>query len=418
MHCLTPQDNLGHYQCPTLGKAYRDLEPPQPNREVIQIGYGCYTSPSPDDFYPNYSITVRENGQRVRLGRQPCGPLGNSPPPQMPMVSIDDTTVTEGPNGQAEFTVTLSETSESPVMVEYSTSGVTAMPNEDFASQEGMLTIEPGERTGKILVMVYDDEEVEETETFMVLLSNAENADIDDGDGVGTIMDDDESASPALPTLSIDDAPATEADNAEAVFTVTLSGENAATVTVGYATTDGTATEGDDYTGATGTVTIVAGQRTGTIRVPVLNDTEVESSETFTVTLSGPSNATIQDGEGQGTITDDDGTEPPQLPSLSINDASATEGAGAELVFTVTLSGISENAVTVAYASGNGSATAGDDYTEANGTLTIGAGDRTGTIRVAVLDDTDVEQGGDVHGDAVGGDECDHPGWRWHCDHQ
>ena len=388
MHCRTPQDDLGHYQCPTLGKAYRDLEPPQPNRKVTQIGYGCYTSPSPSDFFPNYSIIVEEDGQQVRLGRQPCVPLGNSPPPVMPMVSIDDATVTEGPNGQAEFTVTLSETSELPVMVEYSTSGVTAMPDEDFAQQDGMLTIQPGDNTGKIRVMVYDDEEVEETETFMVLLSNAENAEIDDGDAIGTITDNDEAAPPALPTLSINDAPAAEGDNAEAVFTVTLSAFSADTVTVGYATASGTATEGDDYTGATGTVTIAPNQQTGTIRVPVLNDTEVESSETFTVTLSGATNATILDGEGVGTITDDD--EPP-LPTLSINDATAAEGDNAEAVFTVTLSAFSADTVTVGYATASGTATEGDDYTGATGTVTIEPNQQTGTIRVPVLNDTEVE---------------------------
>ena len=388
MHCRTPQDDLGHYQCPTLGKAYRDLEPPQPNRKVTQIGYGCYTSPSPSDFFPSYSITVEENGQRVWLGRQPCVPLGNSAPPVMPMVSIDDATVTEGPNGQAEFTVTLSETSESPVMVEYSTAGVTAMPDEDFAQQDGMLTIQPGDNTGKIRVMVYDDEEVEETETFMVLLSNAENAEIDDGDGIGTITDNDEAAPPALPTLSINDVPAAEGDDAEAVFTVTLSAFSADTVTVGYATASGTATEGDDYTGATGTVTIAPNQQTGTIRVAVLNDTEVESSETFTVTLSGATNATIRDREGVGTITDDD--ERP-LPTLSINDVPAAEGDDAEAVFTVTLSAFSADTVTVGYATASGTATEGDDYTGATGTVTIAPNQQTGTIRVAVLNDTEVE---------------------------
>ena len=402
MHCRTPQDDEVHYQCPTLGKAYRDLEPPQDNREVVQIGYGCYRAPR--DFFPNYSITVKEDGQRVWLGRQPCVPLGNSAPPMMPMVSIDDTTVTEGPNGQAEFTVTLSETSESPVMVDYSTAGVTAMPDEDFAQQDGMLTIQPGDNTGKIRVMVYDDEEVEETETFMVLLSDAQNAEIGDGDAIGTITDNDEAPPPALPTLSINNAPVTEADDAEAVFTVTLSAFSADTVTVGYATANGTATEGDDYTEATGTVTIAPNEQTGTIRVPVLNDTEVESSETFTVTLSGPTNATIRDGEGLGTITDDD--EPP-LPSLSINDVPAAEGDDAEAVFTVTLSAFSADTVTVGYATANGTATEGDDYTDGHGDHRAQRADgndpRTGAER---------HGGGvvrDVHGDAVGRHERDDP---------
>ena len=67
---------------------------------------------------------------------------------------------------------------------------------------------------------------------------------------------------------------------------------------------------------------------------------------------------------------------PPPLPSLSISDASRTEGhqGAAQLTFTVSLSSATTQAVTVAYATANGTAVAGSDYQAASGTLVIPAG--------------------------------------------
>jgi hypothetical protein len=113
---------------------------------------------------------------------------------------------------------------------------------------------------------------------------------------------------PTLPSLSIDDVSVTEGNSGStsATFTVTLSAASASAVSVGYATADGTATAGSDYTATSGTLTIAAGGTSGTISVPVLGDTTAESSETFTVSLSSATNATVADGQGTGTIVDDD----------------------------------------------------------------------------------------------------------------
>ena len=62
--------------------------------------------------------------------------------------------------------------------------------------------------------------------------------------------------------------------------------------------------------------------------MPVVNDTDEEEDETFTVTLSAPQNATILRSTATGTITDDDGVGPPSLPTLSIGDAAADGGRG------------------------------------------------------------------------------------------
>ena len=83
------------------------------------------------------------------------------------------------------------------------------------------------------------------------------------------------------------------AGTTDAVFPVTLSAATTVPVTVSYVTGDGTATAGSDYTAVTSSVTIAAGQTSGTIVVAVLGDTVVEPDETFTVTLSNPVNATL-----------------------------------------------------------------------------------------------------------------------------
>ena len=111
-----------------------------------------------------------------------------------------------------------------------------------------------------------------------------------------------------------------------------------------------------------------------------------EPNETVVVQLSSAFNATIATGTGTGTITDDD-----DAPTLSITSPSVTEGDAGEtptLSFEVTLSAASGQIVTVRFAEGTGTATAGTDYTALTpGTLTFNPGDRAKTIDVTVTGD-------------------------------
>ena len=94
-------------------------------------------------------------------------------------------------------------------------------------------------------------------------------------------------------------------------FTVTLSAASGLPVTVHYATADGTATAGSDYTAASDTLlTFNPGETSKTVTVQVNGDMTVEANETFFVNLTNASGGTIVDGQGQGTITDDDGAPP------------------------------------------------------------------------------------------------------------
>lgn len=89
-----------------------------------------------------------------------------------------------------------------------------------------------------------------------------------------------------------------------AMFTVTLAAASDKAVTVHYATSGGTATAGSDFVGASGTVTFLPGQISKTVAVAVLGDTAAENNETFTVVLSSPTNATVANATGVGTIVD------------------------------------------------------------------------------------------------------------------
>ncbi|HEX3650462.1 MAG TPA: Calx-beta domain-containing protein, partial [Pseudonocardiaceae bacterium] len=93
-----------------------------------------------------------------------------------------------------------------------------------------------------------------------------------------------------------------------ATFTVSLlGGPAAAPVTVHYATADGTATAPADYAATSGDLTFAPGETTKAVTVPVVPDSVDEPNETFALNLSAPSaGVSIADGQGVGTIVDDD----------------------------------------------------------------------------------------------------------------
>src|SRR5207249_2215454 len=131
----------------------------------------------------------------------------------------------------------------------------------------------------------------EADETFFVNLSNAANATISDGQGVGTILDDDEP-----PRVTINDVAVSEGNSGTTtnlVFQVRLSTASGKTVSVDYATANGTATAGIDYQAANGTLTFPPGTILQTVAVRVTGDDLVEPDETVLVNLSNVVNATI-----------------------------------------------------------------------------------------------------------------------------
>ena len=186
------------------------------------------------------------------------------------------------------------------------------------------------------------------------------------------------------PSVSINNVSLAEGNtgSTNANFSVSLSAAYSQPITVHYSTADGTATAGSDYTAASGDITFAPGETSKTISIAVLGDRVAEPNESFSVNLS-TNDAFIQNGQGIGTILDDE-------PRISISDVSKKEGNSGttQFIFTVTLSSAYDQAVTVNYATADGSATVADhDYQAKSGTITFAAGQTTQTITILVNGD-------------------------------
>ena len=226
-------------------------------------------------------------------------------------------------------------------------------------------------------------------------------------DGVGSVTTDYATATAVppdvnvapLPTWSIADQSFDEGVGG-AVVEIVLSQTSGVDETVSFATTQGTAKSsapGQDYGNSevAGTVTVTAGATSTTTTIPIIDDSLDEPSEGFTITLSNPTgsgDATIGDGTGTITITDND-----LPPDVFMGDAFVPLPEGnAPLTSTasvsVFLSAVSGLDVSVDYNTSDGTATdANNDYEPASGTLTIPADNASGTFTVTINGDDTFE---------------------------
>jgi Calx-beta domain len=184
--------------------------------------------------------------------------------------------------------------------------------------------------------------------------------------------------------LTVGDAAVLEGNEGaqNALVTVRLTEPHGNNVTVNYSTANGTAAAGSDYTAVSGKLTFAKNEMSKTIAVPIKGDRVVESDESLTVRLSDPKGAKIADGTGLVTIADDE-------PYVYVTYAYATEvnDGTAPADFTVYLTSIYDRPVTVHNATADRSATAGADYTSAEGSLTFTPGQTSLPLSITTLGD-------------------------------
>ncbi|WP_425600186.1 putative Ig domain-containing protein [Xanthomonas arboricola] len=317
--------------------------------------------------------------------------------PNQPTLSINNVSVNEGNAGttNATFTVSLSQPAGTGgVSFDIATADGTATAGVDYvASSLTGQTIPAGSSSATFTVLVNGDTLSEPNETFFVNVSNVTGASVGDGQGQGTIVNDD-----ALPALSIDDVSVNEGNSGTttATFTVSLSAASGQTVSVNYITADGTATAGSDYAARSGTLTFAPGVTAQGVAITVNGDTAVEPNETFSVGLSGASNASIARATGTGTIVNDDVVVvvgPASLPAATAGSAYSqtlsASGGTAPYTFAITAgalpAGLSLSAGGVL--SGTPTASGGFNFTatatDSGGSPTSGARAYTLTVAVA-----------------------------------
>src|ERR1700730_11748607 len=207
-----------------------------------------------------------------------------------PVMAISDPVVDEK-IGEARFTVTLDRPSTGVVSVNYATQAGTA-DAADFAAIAGILSFAPGETAKTVSVTIADDSVAEGNEQFDLVLSSPSGASRPDPVGTATIWASDQ-PTVSTPVISVADVVVGEGDGF-AEFVVRLNAPSAASVSVNYFTSTGSAHANSDYIGiSTNTLTFAPGEMVKTVRVPIVDDTTAEPTETFFFNLSSPTGGAV-----------------------------------------------------------------------------------------------------------------------------
>ena len=300
-----------------------------------------------------------------------------------PALSVADASATEA-GATVDFTVTMSRAASVAVTVDYATSDGTATVGEDYTATTGTLTFAVGETEKTVSVPVLDDATDEDDETFTLTLTNASGGDVSlkDATATGTIEDDDEAPAEPL-TASFGNVPTShggETFTFRLEFSEDVSGLNWQTLR-------------DQTLEATGgTVRNASRVQSGSNQAWNIT-VEPDGTQDVTVTLPATTDCAATDA----ICTADNRPLSAAVtatvvgpPALSVADASASE-AGSRVGFTVTMSRAASVAVTVDYATSDGTAKAEEDYTSTSGTLIFDAGQTEKKVSVPVLADEDDE---------------------------
>jgi len=252
-----------------------------------------------DENDETVTLTLTNPAGSGSLGSQSTATLTIGDDDPRPTLSINDVQLTEGNSGttDAMFTVTLAGQTALQVTVGFATSNNTASLT-DYQPSSGQLTFNPGETTKTIVVSVVGDTLGESNETFFVNLNFSTNSNIIRFRGTGTILNDD-------PVIQLSSTGYSVSEGlGSASGTVSRTGDTSGTATVEYATSDtagladcsavtGKASERCDYVTTIGRLTFAAGETTKSVVIPLIDDVWVDGSETFTITLSSPTGATL-----------------------------------------------------------------------------------------------------------------------------
>lgn len=297
-------------------------------------------------------------------------------------VSVSETQST------ATFGITRTGDTSGSLTLQYATSNGTAVPGTDYTAAASSVTFAAGESTKNVVVQLKNDTADEFDETVLLTLSDFNatgQASGSLGASILTLTDDD-----PPPSISINDATVVEGNSGAPLrsFTLTLSAASSKPIAVNLTSSPVTATEVTDYSAINTLTTIPAGATSQSISFLVDGDTVFEDDETFTVTLSNPSNATIDRGTATITIQNDD-----PLPGISINDATLIESTSGPRTFHffLRLTNASSKPVSVHVSTADGTAKAGSDYFAISGTLTFAPGSTVGIFPVPVIPDPVVE---------------------------
>ena len=289
----------------------------------------------------------------------------------LPVLSVTDARAAEGSN--LGFAVTLDSAATEEITVDYATADGTATSGADYTAASGTLTFAAGETSKTVSVALLRDTDTEDDETVTLTLSNASRATIGTASATGTVSN----AAPPADTVP----PAPESAEVDGHIATVTFDEDLAPASAQWFNFQWTITG----TGAQHhpDSAWIADERTVKLRL-AQNFPAVAGQ---TVMLKYEPSDYLRDAAGNQVAFFTMEAENLTLPVLSVDDARASEGTDATIDFTVRLNAAVEGTVTTNYATSDGTAKAGEDYTAQSGTLTFAPGDTEKTVSVPILDD-------------------------------
>jgi hypothetical protein len=267
--------------------------------------------------------------------------------------------------------------------VHFTTADGTTSAGSDYTDETQIVNFAANQTQKTVDIPITDDSSVEADEMVLLSLSGASS-----GATIGspssatlTITDNDRSFAFSSATYSVGEA------GPSATITITRTGLTTSSDSVHIATSNGTAASGSDYTAVSQDVSFNPDQTTKTVDVPITNDSSIESSETVLLALSSPSTSAELGTPSSATLTivDNDRAFAFSSASYSVGEADGTA------TVTIERTGLTSGSDTVNFATSNGTATAGSDYTAVTQTVSFAAGETSKTVSVPITNESAVE---------------------------
>lgn len=254
----------------------------------------------------------------------------------------------------------------------------TAVPGTDYDVSSTSFTIPAGVTSGTFSIQMFAASIYDGSKTVILSLNSLTHANL------GGVFQHTLTLTDALPQVSISGT-ASMTEGGTATYTISLNKPSTSSISVSYATSDSTAVQGVDFTAISGSLTFLSGETSKSLPVVSIdNSTVCQANRSYSVVLSSASGATLSTSTATTSLVDDD------YPTLSVANISATEGTTATLQ--ATLSQACGYTVQFSWATQNGTALSGTDYTATSGVIVIPIGSTTAAMNV-VLKNDQIDQG-------------------------
>ncbi|MCA2906031.1 ELWxxDGT repeat protein, partial [Microcystis sp. M042S1] len=313
----------------------------------------------------------------------------------LPTVSlaVSPASVTEDGTINLVYTFTRTGNTANPLTVSFNVGGTATFNNDytqngaaSFNTTSGTITFAAGSDTATLTIDPTADSIFEQDETVSLTLVSSANYNRGTTNTVtSTIINDDVNAG----VLSFSNSQFSVNENGTPVVAVTVNrtenttGAVSATINL----TNGTATAPSDYNNTPITVNFANGETSKTVTIPIVNDSQLEADETINLSLSNPQGGAILGTQTTAvlTIINDD---LPQRGTINLNSSNYTVNENGTANITLTRTNGSDGEVSVILTPSNGSAIAGDDYTNTPITVTFANGETSKTVTIPINNDT------------------------------